>query len=48
MGHGRANPSFSSSIEAARMILRHNSAAVTEIYAEKDAQEAIETIMKIG
>ena len=34
--------------KAARIILRHHSAAVTEIYAEKDEQEAIEAIMKIG
>jgi len=35
-------------IEAARIILGHHSAAVTEIYAEKDEQEAIEAIMKVG
>jgi hypothetical protein len=35
-------------IEAARIILGHHSAAVTEIYAEKDEQEAIAAIMKVG
>ena len=35
-------------IEAARIILGHNSAAVTEIYAEKDEQQAVEAIMKVG
>jgi integrase len=35
-------------IDAARIILGHHSAAVTEIYAEKDEQEAIEAIMKVG
>jgi len=35
-------------IEAARIILGHHSAAVTEIYAEKDEREAIEAIMKVG
>jgi integrase len=35
-------------IEAARIILGHHSAAVTEIYAEKDEQEAIEAITKVG
>ena len=35
-------------IEAARIILGHHSAAVTEIYAEKDEQEAIQAIMKVG
>jgi len=35
-------------IEAARIILGHHSTAVTEIYAEKDEQEAIRTIMKVG
>ena len=35
-------------IEAARIILGHHSTAVTEIYAEKDEQEAVEAIMKVG
>jgi integrase len=35
-------------IEAARIILGHHSAAVTEIYAEKDEQQAVEAIARIG
>ena len=35
-------------IEAARIILGHHSAAVTEICAEKYEQEAIQAIMKVG
>jgi integrase len=35
-------------IEAARIILGHRSAAITEVYAEKDEQEAIEAITKVG
>ena len=35
-------------IEAARIILGHHSAAVTEIYAEKDEEEAIMAVMKVG
>ena len=35
-------------LEAARIILGHQSAAITEIYAEKDEKEAIEAIMKVG
>ena len=35
-------------IEAARIILGHRSAAITEVYAEKDEQEAIEAILKVG
>ncbi len=35
-------------IEAARIILGHHSAAITEIYAEKDEQQAINAIMKVG
>ncbi len=35
-------------IEAARIILGHHSAAITEIYAEKDEQEAIKAITKVG
>jgi len=35
-------------IETARIILGHHSAAVTEIYAEKDEQEAIAAITKVG
>lgn len=35
-------------LEAARIILGHHSTAVTEIYAEKDEQQAMEAIMKVG
>jgi len=35
-------------IEAARIILGHRSAAITELYAEKDERQAIEAIMKVG
>ena len=35
-------------IEAARIILGHHSAAVTEIYAEKDEQQAMKAIIKAG
>jgi integrase len=35
-------------IEAARIILGHRSAAITEVYAEKDEHEAILAIMKVG
>ncbi len=35
-------------LEAARIILGHNSTAITEIYAEKEEREAIEAIMKVG
>jgi len=35
-------------IEAARIILGHRSAAITEVYAEKDEQQAIEAIMEVG
>ena len=35
-------------IEAARIILGHRSAAITEVYAEKDEQQAIQAIMKVG
>ncbi len=35
-------------IEAARIILGHHSAAVTEIYAEKDEQQAMGAMMKVG
>ena len=35
-------------LEAARIILGHHSAAVTEIYAEKDEQQAVEAMMKVG
>ncbi len=35
-------------IEAARIILGHRSAAITEVYAEKDEQEAIKAMMKVG
>ncbi|MGB2822962.1 MAG: hypothetical protein WBF17_18410 [Phycisphaerae bacterium] len=37
-----------SGIEAARIILGHGSAAITEVYAGKDEQEAVEAIMKVG
>jgi len=35
-------------IEAARIILGHRSTAITEVYAEKDEQQAIEAIMRAG
>jgi len=35
-------------IETARIILGHRSAAITEVYAEKDEQVAIEAIMRVG
>jgi len=35
-------------IEAARIILGHRSAAITEVYAEKDEQQAIEAATRIG
>ena len=35
-------------IEAARIVLGHRSAAITEVYAEKDEQQAIEAIMQVG
>jgi len=35
-------------IEAARIILGHRSAAITEVYAEQDERQAIEAIMKVG
>ena len=35
-------------LETARIILGHHSAAVTEVYAERDEQEAIEAITKVG
>jgi len=35
-------------IEAARIILGHRSAAITEVYAEKDEQQAVEAMMKVG
>jgi integrase len=35
-------------LEAARIILGHNSTAVTEIYAEKDEQQAIAAIVEVG
>ncbi|MGB2820917.1 MAG: tyrosine-type recombinase/integrase, partial [Phycisphaerae bacterium] len=35
-------------IEAARIILGHRSAAITEVYAEKDEQQAIEAVTKVG
>ena len=35
-------------IEAARIILGHHSAAVTEIYAEKDEQQAVEAMARVG
>ncbi len=35
-------------LEAARIILGHHSAAVTEIYAEEDRQKAVEAIMRVG
>jgi integrase len=35
-------------LEAARIILGHRSAAITEVYAEEDKQKAIEAIAKAG
>jgi hypothetical protein len=35
-------------IEAARIILGHRSAAITEVYAEKDEQQAVEAMTKVG
>ena len=35
-------------LEAARVILGHRSAAITEVYAELDQQKAIEAMLKIG
>jgi integrase len=35
-------------IEAARIILGHHSAAVTEIYAEKDERQAVEAMAQVG
>jgi len=35
-------------LETARIILGHHSAAITEVYAERDEQEAIEAITKVG
>jgi len=35
-------------IEAARIILGHRSAAITEVYAEKDEEQAVEAMMKVG
>jgi len=34
-------------VEAARIIMGHRSAAITEVYAEKDEQKAIEAIMEV-
>jgi len=35
-------------LEAARIILGHRSAAITEVYAEKDEQEAMDAIAEVG
>ena len=35
-------------LEAARIILGHHSTAITEVYAEKDEQQAIEAMGKVG
>ena len=32
----------------ARIILGHRSAAITEVYAEKDERQAVEAMMKVG
>jgi len=32
----------------ARIILGHRSAAVTEVYAEKDEQQAVEAMARVG
>ena len=36
------------SIETARIILGRHSAAITEVYADRDEEEAIEAITKVG
>jgi len=35
-------------IEPARLILGHRSAAITEVYAEKDEQQGIDAIVRVG
>ena len=35
-------------IEATRIILGHHSAAIIEVYAEKDEQQAMEAMVKVG
>jgi len=35
-------------IEAARIILGHRSAAITEVYAEKDERQAVEAMARVG
>ena len=35
-------------LEAARIILGHRSTAITEVYAEKDEQQAIAAAAKVG
>jgi integrase len=35
-------------IEAARIVLGHRSAAVTEVYAERDERQAVEAMMRVG
>ncbi|MCD4824639.1 MAG: tyrosine-type recombinase/integrase [Phycisphaerae bacterium] len=35
-------------LEAARVILGHRSAAITEVYAEMDRQKTIDAMMKVG
>jgi len=35
-------------LEAARIILGHRSAAITEVYAEKDERQAMEAMMRVG
>ena len=35
-------------LEAARIILGHHSVAITEVYAEKDEQQALEAMAKVG
>jgi len=41
-------PPTSAAIEPARIILGHRSAAITELYAEKDEQQAVAAMMKVG
>ena len=50
MPHGsdRALGAYEFGIEAARIILGHHSAAITEVYAEKDEQQALEAMAKVG
>jgi len=35
-------------LETARIILGHQSSAITEVYAEQDQQKAMEAIVRVG